>query len=442
MSRSPADLAEIRRAISVLSMPDGVIEVRVPKSERSGTISGFFDDHDALAKAIAACNGEGPGVYVTLNPVAKPLLARASNRLRHHARETTTDHDIVRRVYLPFDFDPVRPAGISSTDVEHAAALKRMAEVAFNLNEEGWELPVRADSGNGGHLLYRIDLPNETESTELIKTLFVVLADRFDDEMVKLDRAIFNASRIIKAYGTWARKGDNTADRPHRLARLLDVPQKIVPVPRAMLEEVARSGPKCRPVFVQASQASRPDSSFDIEAFIARYLNARTPVAYEGGRKWVLETCPFDESHRAPDSAVFQRANGSLGFRCLHNSCSGKHWRDVRALYEGPREPQWLPPAQPSNGNPSPSGSLPAPVVKTAAEVYRADYSEPVPLVEAILFQGLTLFAGRPKIGKSWLALQLALALVLGTKFAGYLNVLRRCTVLYLSLEERPRQTR
>jgi hypothetical protein len=67
-------------------------------------------------------------------------------------------------------------------------------------------------------------------------------------------------------------------------------------------------------------------------------LKARPPVPHEGGRKWVLEFCPFNRDHRASDAAVFQRADRSLGFRCLHNSCSDKHWRHVRELYEGPRQ--------------------------------------------------------------------------------------------------------
>ena len=35
---------------------------------------------------------------------------------------------------------------------------------------------------------------------------------------------LFNASRITKAYGTAVRKGDDVPDRPHRLSRILDMP--------------------------------------------------------------------------------------------------------------------------------------------------------------------------------------------------------------------------
>ena len=75
-------------------------------------------------------------------------------------------------------------------------------------------------------------------------------------------------------------------------------------------------------------------------------------------------------------------------------------------------------------------------------DVYHSDYPEPLPIIDAILYPGLTLFAGRPKIGKSWLAMQLALAIISGNKFADYLEVKQPGRCLYLALEERPRQTR
>ena len=77
-----------------------------------------------------------------------------------------------------------------------------------------------------------------------------------------------------------------------------------------------------------------------------------------------------------------------------------------------------------------------------AAAVYDADYPEPAPLVDEILYPGLTILGGRPKVGKSWFALQLAVALITGQKLAAYLDVARPCRCLYISLEDRPRQIR
>jgi hypothetical protein len=62
---------------------------------------------------------------VTLNPCTPVLLARSVNRLTTRAQHTTSDADIVQRCWLPIDFDPARPAGISATDSAHDAALQR-----------------------------------------------------------------------------------------------------------------------------------------------------------------------------------------------------------------------------------------------------------------------------------------------------------------------------
>lgn len=51
MNRPMPDRAEIERAINILFNPDAVVEVRIPKT-RAGTVSGYFNDHRAMAAAI------------------------------------------------------------------------------------------------------------------------------------------------------------------------------------------------------------------------------------------------------------------------------------------------------------------------------------------------------------------------------------------------------
>lgn len=68
--------------------------------------------------------------------------------------------------------------------------------------------------------------------------------------------------------------------------------------------------------------------------------------------------------------------------------------------------------------------------------VYRAPVAEYKCVVDRILYNGLTVFAGRPKCGKSWLALQLALSVAHGGHFLGALDVQRPGGVLYIALEE------
>jgi hypothetical protein len=71
---------EVRRASSVLFEPGSVVELRAFKGPR--TVSGYFDDHEALAEEAAKLDSRRFAVYVTLNEVKPALLARAASRAR------------------------------------------------------------------------------------------------------------------------------------------------------------------------------------------------------------------------------------------------------------------------------------------------------------------------------------------------------------------------
>jgi hypothetical protein len=132
-----------------------------------------------------------------------------------------------------------------------------------------------------------------------VEGVLKALAARFDEEAVKIDQTVFNAARITKAYGTVVRKGDDLPERPHRLSRILDVPTTLAPVPREFLEELIERHGKLHAVNAVSGRAIPAPalnlarhSRFNIDAFLAQHLQARPPVAHEGGRKWVLEECP------------------------------------------------------------------------------------------------------------------------------------------------------
>ena len=219
-----AELVEIRRGIAVLFRPGDVIEVRIPKASRYGVISGYFDDFEKLANALhqADCQYRPPGLYYTVNPCLPALLGRAYNRLRERAELTTADSEIASRRWLHIDLDPVRPAGISSSDDEHEASLARARLIRCELANEGWRSPVLSDSGNGAHLLYELDLPNTPDGLRTVLGLLALVSERFSDERVKVDTTSGNAARIWKAYGTVSRKGDSIPVRPHRCSRILE----------------------------------------------------------------------------------------------------------------------------------------------------------------------------------------------------------------------------
>lgn len=68
--------------------------------------------------------------------------------------------------------------------------------------------------------------------------------------------------------------------------------------------------------------------------------------------------------------------------------------------------------------------------------ILTGDYPPPVFLFDGLLHNGLTLLAGRPKVGKSWLALQLAIDAALGRNGLGKFACNGATGVLYFALEE------
>jgi hypothetical protein len=213
----------------LLFAPGQVVELRAVKVRRGRgrphTEAGFFDtDHlPELARAALDVSPHAQAVYYTLNPLDPALLARRANRIDWAEEgELAKDRDVTARRWLLIDADPVRTAHVSATADEKQRAHEAVLAVRDYLRGRGWPDPVAADSGNGFHLLYRVDLP--AYDGGLARRVLNALAARFDTDRVKIDRAVWNPARLCKLPGTWARKGDHTADRPHRRARLLEVP--------------------------------------------------------------------------------------------------------------------------------------------------------------------------------------------------------------------------
>jgi hypothetical protein len=213
---------------TLIVQPGEVSEIRVPHFKGRidgetvrGTLSGYFDDHVAFCKAVREIEGQNhDGAYFTLQVIDPRLIGRALNRMRPGI-VTTSDNNVIAYRWLYIDCDPVRPSGISSSDSELQAACETREKVIEWIGKHlNFQRPIRAMSGNGYHALYRLpDLPVTDENKALVKGILEELARIFDNDVVSIDRTVFNPARICKLYGTKARKGDELPATPYREAR-------------------------------------------------------------------------------------------------------------------------------------------------------------------------------------------------------------------------------
>ncbi len=204
-----ADLVEVRA-------------LKVPHNRRKVTCSGYFKDFSKAAEAAVELDEkEASGVYVNLNQLHSGCYARSPDQLTYSPEFAASDRDIIARKWILFDFDPIRPAGVSSTDSELQYAYMQALEFVEDYVRPQQREFILACSGNGYHVLMRAE---PDWGTDDCRRLLHDLSIRFSDDRIELDTSVYNPARITKLYGTTARKGHATNDRPHRRSRIEPVP--------------------------------------------------------------------------------------------------------------------------------------------------------------------------------------------------------------------------
>lgn len=112
------------------------------------------------------------------------------------------------------------------------------------------------------------------------------------------------------------------------------------------LKAVAAMAPKT--IATTQRTTSMPYSGTERRLIVPAYLDANGIRFREdqskGFTKYVLEECPFDPAHKSPDSMVTQGDDGAIGFKCLHNSCSGNRWAEFKDSICEPASDHWHPP--------------------------------------------------------------------------------------------------
>ncbi len=411
--------AEIRRALSILIEPGSTFELRGLPSRQNWA----GRDLDAAA-GWASARAARDNLYYTLNPCRPDLSGAAKN------------HDITGRARILIDVDSIRPdADRNATDDERQAAWHVSDLVMLHLAGLGFPSPVVVDSGNGFQLIYRCNLPNGPLESQRIAALYKLLNGLYATTGARIDEAVHNAARIARLPGTVNRKGPSTADRPHRPARLLTVPDPFEAIDAEAFARVA-VGRKPKPAASKPIIAREPDSDPVAAWFAAALRNEADKVAgaIDGTRHEQLKagaatlfglvhhgyftagqvqaeltlSCrrcglPDDE---AADLIAWAREHGQARPLAWPDSIEKPAARPARK----PAEPKAEPEPAVTTGASGRGYKFPLIVRGCDVESKQVDWFWP----ERIPFGFLTLFAGRTGIGKSFVTLDVAARATVG----------------------------
>jgi hypothetical protein len=474
---------ELEASIAAIVQAGSVFELRLLGKHRKRTDAGYFNSPAAAATALAGLDGDYLGVYITPNPVHPDLLARSANRITPWAQVTSMDPDVTRRHWLLIDVDPVRPSGISSTDAEHAASHAMAQKIMGYLSLlYGFCDPLYNDSGNGAHILYPINEPNTPEVRDAIHLFLKCLSAKFSDAAVKVDITVFNAARIWRVPGTWSRKGDSVPDRPHRKARILQHVHHLSVVKLAQVQAFIAAHESYlqaqdRPLGTLASKAVTEYPADErkyklLNDHAMRRIPEWVPVFFPDAR-------PYKEGYRIAsndlgrifeedltihpwplgikDFAVADQGDVTEGRRtpvsviaefCTDGDKDAAAHRLADVLKAPVTEFTTIEPTSvPSNE----AGVLPGidggvrpkynfKSIRSLADLQRMEFKNTKFIIPGVLPVGNIILAARPKMRKTWLALQLGIAVATGGKFLEW-NC-NKGDVLFLGLEDNERRIR
>lgn len=337
------EIEEIKKTLDVFRTDNGLLEIRIFSTvNKSEIYSGIFDNDDALISEINKFDKEYYNIYFVFNELKDAVNGLPQLNKMVRGAKTISDRDIKFRRWLLFDFDPIREGDvhdIASNNEEFENSKETARRARRFLLERGFKQPVVCFSGNGTHLLCRIDdIPCTDEMDDVCKNVLKYVAMQFTDEKVDCDIKVSNRARLTKFYSSVSRKGGNTKERPHRKSEIVVIPPVIEKTPIEALKRLSDAFLSSQATDVPQQQNNwntGQKTPFDIDSFLSSHgLEVlKETRSFDGGRKIVLKQCPFDPSH-GKDSAIFVAPNGAITFTCFHASCSSHNWKELRLKYD------------------------------------------------------------------------------------------------------------
>lgn len=485
-------------------IPEGQItELRAFNGRDDKAIeSTLYRDLEAMAARAVHLEDktDASGIYFVLNPANEDEL-KPGAKCR---KGSLSAKKIARRRWMPIDVDPARfnengevlegdAARLSSTNEEHDAAWAVISECRQLLDSMNFVGAVLGDSGNGWHLCYPVDLPNDQATYDMVAAILDGLEVRCGTNLAHVDPKPKDAPRIWKLYGTLARKGAPSDERPHRrswlaegqaptqeqreannaaLERLLDIwrdqdgpavrrsPSPQTTLPRAATVGRARAYLAEEKIAIQGQQGTGSKACYHVACILTWGFALSDSEAFDAIRDWNAQCQPpwpdhqlqhkFDDARKATNHAepygylrdAKREPDAKSGVHSGNGKISGSEskttpaWRfdlDDIPMREG----------SPSDvldglGDVHHSGTRVF-SMRTIGNLRRQQYKPQNWVVPGIMTEGLNILAGAPKQGKSFLALNLAMTVAGGGYALGNVKV-AASDVLYLSLEDQERR--
>ncbi len=106
--------------------------------------------------------------------------------------------------------------------------------------------------------------------------------------------------------------------------------------PEATREDIARVADLgSKPPKARSTHKGRSDHAIDIAAFVKEHeIQIQEVEEKDGATYYHLEHCLFNPEHEYKDAAFIVYEDGSVVYKCFHDSCSDKGLRDVIQLYK------------------------------------------------------------------------------------------------------------
>jgi hypothetical protein len=199
---------------------------------KAGTII-YNDAVDTELQFVRVCkeySGKSNSLYACLNPFNRQMF-KGNDGDKYDDNNITTIYHVLLDVDVHDDLVTELPEILSNgkhrtktiqrpaTNQSVEQAKVELQKILTYLKEQGFNEPFTAFSGNGFHIILRVNMPKTENTKNQIDALF---RDIEANTGVHIDPANKNPSRVSRIIGTLNVRGESSIDRPHRLSAIIN----------------------------------------------------------------------------------------------------------------------------------------------------------------------------------------------------------------------------